>query len=252
MHSDSHPPTRKEAGLDGLLEDGLAAWEVPEPPADLTDRILAQNAETLTALATEPEPPTHEDELPPMLPTQPRITASLRPFWVATIAGFAAAAALVLAFMAGRQSSQPAASPPPRPNVEIQVSAPVPPAQPPQPPEHPETLTPPQPPVPPPPPPRAKKRPPKPSKPAKPAPIPELKNPFATDDEPATLRLGTDTGVAPAEVYVDGEHIGRTPIVGHDVTPGPHTITFKWPHREKDVLVDLESGATNTIRANDL
>ena len=37
---------------EALLEQGLAAWDVPEPPPGLTDRILAQNAETLTALST--------------------------------------------------------------------------------------------------------------------------------------------------------------------------------------------------------
>lgn len=124
---------------EALLEQGLAAWDVPEPPPGLTDRILAQNAETLTALRTPPppaEPPALEEDRPAMLPTDLRTERPMRPFWTATALGFAAAAAIVLAFMAGRQSNPPVVTPV-SPSVEIQVSAPAPAASPQVPPEPP-------------------------------------------------------------------------------------------------------------------
>lgn len=128
---------------EALLEQGIAAWDVPEPPPGLTDRILAQNAETLTALSTPASPissqppalePGFKEDTPAMLPTDLRTESSMRPFWTATALGFAAAAAIVLAFMAGRQSTTPAAIAPVVPSVEIQVTAPAPVAVPPEPP----------------------------------------------------------------------------------------------------------------------
>lgn len=128
---------------EALLEQGLAAWDVPEPPPGLTDRILAQNAETLTALSTPANPiasqpralePGLKEDTPAMLPTDLRTESSMRPFWTATALGFAAAAAILVAFMAGRQSTTPAAIAPVVPSVEIQVTAPAPVAVPPKPP----------------------------------------------------------------------------------------------------------------------
>ncbi|MBV1860748.1 MAG: hypothetical protein KUG77_20200, partial [Nannocystaceae bacterium] len=123
---------------EALLEQSLAAWDVPEPPPGLTDRILAQNAEPLGALSrptTQTESPVAlKEDRPSMLPTDLRAETSMRPFWTATVFGFAAAAAVVVAFMAGRQStttSAPAPATPVVPSVEIQVTAPAPFARPP-------------------------------------------------------------------------------------------------------------------------
>ncbi|MGH1343632.1 MAG: hypothetical protein ACRBN8_18890 [Nannocystales bacterium] len=114
-----------------LLERGLAAWDVPEPPSDLADRILAQSTDAQASLSAQPDPavpPPPEEETPTMLPTTIRHESSMRPFWTATALGFAGAAAIVLAFMAGRQSQPVPApqvvSPALVPSVEVQVSAP--------------------------------------------------------------------------------------------------------------------------------
>lgn len=281
---------------EALLERGLAAWDVPEPPPDLADRILAQNAETLTALSTPPNPsPTPaelqplEEDRPAMLPTTIRNESSMRPFWTATALGFAAAAAIVLAFMAGRQSSTPPLTPG-VPNVEIQVTAPAPVAQPPVPP------APPEPPAlpkngttdvlevpdssgdPVPAPPRVPRGPISPDlknpfdsgksrsrstrgvePPAKDpfasdktpsAVFPDLADPFATGV--ATLRLGTKPGSPPAKVSVDGKPVGTTPIVALKVSPGTHTVSFKWPGKRYSITVDVEADESKTIRPEDL
>lgn len=280
-----------------LLEQGLAAWDVPEPPPGLTDRILAQNAELLTALSTPASPiasqppalePTLKEDTPAMLPTDLRTESSMRPFWTATALGFAAAAAVVLAFMAGRQSTAPAPVAPVVPNVEIQVSAPAPVALPPAPPE------PPTPPVPgettviyeteeavetipePPKVPRVrgnKKRRPRGSVSA------DLKNPFgdgsASDDvespfgsqsedsdeadasvmknpfgsKTSTLRLGTHAGSPPADVTVDGKSVGRTPLAAVKVSPGTHTVVFRWPDKRQSFTVDIKANQSKVVRA---
>lgn len=112
---------------ESLLERSLAAWDVPEPAHDLTDRILAHNADAVEALARPASTPSfaRTDETPTMLPTEPRPSSNLRPFLTATVLGFAAAAALLLAFSAGRETARPAPLTPATPKVEINVAAPV-------------------------------------------------------------------------------------------------------------------------------
>jgi len=132
-----------------LLERGLAAWDAPEPPSDLADRILAQSTDVLRSVSAQRNPaptvpPPLEEERPAMLPTTIRHESSMRPFWTASVLGFAAAAAIVLAFMAGRQSQPiptPAvASPAVAPSVEVRVTAPPPIPQPPVPPTPPASV----------------------------------------------------------------------------------------------------------------
>lgn len=263
-----------------LLEQGLAAWDVPDPPPGLADRILAQNAETLTALSTPPgpnlsppNPPALPEKRPAMQPTSLRPESSMRPFWTATAMGFAAAAAIVLAFMAGRQSSPPAPAPAPAvvPNVEVQVTAPAPVAQPPAP-------------VAPPAPPSVSANPdelrtpehnalsdrvPRPPKPPRRRRSKDLKNPFGDNDaqprtpgdfdnrplkdpfssEKATLRLGTNAGSPPAQVTVDGKPVGMTPISSLKVAPGKHTVVFRWPDMRRSMTIDVEANESKIVKA---
>lgn len=204
---------------DDLLEQSLQAWDVPAPPPNLTDRVLSRNADTLARLQTPPP-----DESPTMLPTEPAHSSNLRPFWSATFVGFAAAAALLLAFAAGRQADNPPVTPPATPShVEVQVTAPPP--APPAPvevrPTAPATPTSPKvaPKAPAPPTQPAPKT--KPSKPAK---------PVAT----GLVRIGTNSGAPPASVRVDGEPRGSTPISRLDLPVGKHTVEFTWPDGTTD------------------
>lgn len=261
-----------------LLEQGLAAWDVPDPPPGLADRILAQNAETLTALSnppgpnlSPPEPPTLEEERTPMQPTSLRPESSMRPFWTATAMGFAAAAAIVLAFMAGRQSTPAAPATAVVPNVEVQVTAPAPVAQPP---------APPAPQIPPSVPADSEDvrvpqnnalsdRVPRPPKPPKVGRSKDLKNPFRDDEvqprtpddrdnrtlkdpfssEKATLRLGTNAGSPPAQVTVDGKPVGMTPISSLKVAPGEHTVVFRWPDMRRSMTIDVEANESKIVKA---
>lgn len=234
-----------------LVEQGLEAWEVPEPPPDLTDRILAQNAQTLAALSrpdTTPEPA--DEETPIMLPTDPRPSSSnLRPFWTATMVGFAAAAALLLAFAAG-QDSAPQAPTPSVPKVEVQVTAPIttpstpPPPTPSRAPELPDKIiiqeTTPAPVV--------KTPPPAPKAPTSPKSARTTRKKQPPAEERAILRLGTAPGVGLAQVYVDGKHVGSSPIARFDVDPGKHTVRYEWPDRSEEHEVDVKAGTATMVR----
>jgi len=245
-----------------LFERALAEWDVPEPPADLTDRILGHDA-VLAALAGPPAPDpltpnaSETEETPTMLPTEHRSSSSLRPFWTATLVGFAAAAALLLAFTAGRESVPEAPLSPSVPSVEIQVTAPAPqvPAPPapaaeatvperidleetvPEAPEAPQA-------------PKSKRdeRPHRDGGSSK-ATSPDLKNPFAKDT--GLLRIGTLAGVAPAQVYVDGKHLGPTPLASVKVEPGTHTIRFEWDDGAvQEQRVEVGAGDSRIVRGN--
>lgn len=256
---------KPEHPSESLLERSLAAWDVPEPPPDLTDRILAHNADAVEALShPPPESPFDEaDETPAMLPTEPRTSSNLRPFWTATLLGFAAAAALLLAFAAGRESTPPAPLTPSTPRVEINLTAPV---AAPAPPEgetrviymeettDPEPAVAPEPPAPSDPPKARRRRPRGSSKDLKnpfdldvDPEVPELKNPFG--DAPGILRIGTMSGVAPAEVYVDGKHVGRTPLAKVELEAGSHTVEFVWANdRRVTKKVTVSAGGTAIVR----
>ena len=251
---------------ESLLERSLAAWDVPEPAPDLTDRILAHNADAVEALShPTPESPFDEaEETPAMLPTEPRTSSNLRPFWTATLLGFAAAAALLLAFAAGRQSKPPAPLTPSTPQVEINLTAPVaapvptPPAPAPEKVIIEEETTESEPaiaPTPPEPPKVRRRRPRGSSKDLKnpfgdsddAAVVPELKDPFS--GKPGILRIGTMSGVAPAEVYVDGKHVGRTPLAKVELEAGSHTVEFVWPNDKRVTKkVTVSAGGTAIVR----
>jgi hypothetical protein len=72
----------------------------------------------------------------------------------------------------------------------------------------------------------------------------DLKDPFAAN-KTSTLRIGTNPGAPPAEIYVDGRYVGKTPRPSVRVTPGRHTVQFKWPVgktiRKKIVVEDGRS-----------
>jgi hypothetical protein len=65
----------------------------------------------------------------------------------------------------------------------------------------------------------------------------------------ATLHIGTNKGVEPAEIYIDGVRRGKTPLPNVKVTPGRHTIRFKWPSgREVTRRVDIGDGGTEFVK----
>jgi eukaryotic-like serine/threonine-protein kinase len=47
----------------------------------------------------------------------------------------------------------------------------------------------------------------------------------------ATLRIGTNPGVPPAKVSVDGQFVGKTPLQSVKVAPGSRKVKFEWNDR---------------------
>ncbi len=83
----------------------------------------------------------------------------------------------------------------------------------------------------------------KPKQPKPPAP------PKPTLAKTSTLRIGTNPGVLPAQVFVDGKLVGTTPIGGFKVSPGKHKVKWKWSDgREVTMSVDIADGETKLIR----
>jgi serine/threonine protein kinase len=73
--------------------------------------------------------------------------------------------------------------------------------------------------------------------------------PPPTTGKTATLHIGTNKGVEPAEIYIDGTRRGKTPLANIKVTPGRHTIKFKWPDgREATRRVDVPDGGTEIVK----
>jgi hypothetical protein len=285
-----------------LAEDGLPteieldAWVVPDPPEDLTDRVLsALTAEVSATAAQGVAPGSHPDPEQEEVHVHATASESSPRLVTPIVLGIAAAAAILLAFWLGRNSVEPAPPPAVAGPAEVRVAPIVlPPAPPPppvvagaaelpesvrvtfdvQPPDvritlrsptaEPRTVTagdvvplrrddgdyvvelrtlegsvwvvalelgaepdqrftasfaPPPPRVPPP---SAKK----------PSTSTDLKDPFdgtSTGKEPGVLRIGTNSGVPPAVVYLDGRRVGKTPILAEPVTPGRHILEFRWP-----------------------
>ena len=86
-----------------------------------------------------------------------------------------------------------------------------------------------------------------PSKPKPPKPKPQ---PAPAVAKTSTLRIGANSGVTPAQVFVDGKLAGVTPISGLKVTPGKHKVKWKWSDgREVTMSVDLADGETKVIKA---
>jgi hypothetical protein len=65
----------------------------------------------------------------------------------------------------------------------------------------------------------------------------------------ATLHIGTNRGVEPAEIYIDGVRRGKTPLPNLKVTPGRHTIKFRWPGgKEVTRRVEIADGGTEFVK----
>lgn len=66
----------------------------------------------------------------------------------------------------------------------------------------------------------------------------------------ATLHIGTNKGVEPAEIYIDGVRRGKTPLANIKVAPGRHAVKFRWTDgREVLRRVDVADGGTEFVRA---
>ena len=66
----------------------------------------------------------------------------------------------------------------------------------------------------------------------------------------ASLLIGTNAGVAPAEVYIDGKFIGHTPQGSVAVTPGRHTVKWVWGNGKKVTQsVTLADGQRKVVKA---
>jgi serine/threonine-protein kinase len=66
----------------------------------------------------------------------------------------------------------------------------------------------------------------------------------------STLRVGTNPGVPPASIYVDGQFVGKTPLTGVNVTPGRHTVKFKWPSgKEIKKTVNVADNGSEVVKA---
>ena len=66
----------------------------------------------------------------------------------------------------------------------------------------------------------------------------------------ATLAIAGKKGAPPAEVYVDGVRKGKTPLPAVRVTPGRHTVRFKWSDgKEVTRRVFVADGAREVVRA---
>ncbi|MEM6292032.1 MAG: PEGA domain-containing protein [Myxococcota bacterium] len=65
----------------------------------------------------------------------------------------------------------------------------------------------------------------------------------------SVLRIGTESGVASAQVRVDGRPMGTTPLARVQVTPGTHRVQFTWPDgRTMTKVVHVRDGAAAVVR----
>jgi hypothetical protein len=62
----------------------------------------------------------------------------------------------------------------------------------------------------------------------------------------ATLKIGTNPGVPPAKVSVDGKPAGQTPVKALAVTPGKHTVKFTWDSGRSPVTETVTVGDGQT------
>jgi len=78
----------------------------------------------------------------------------------------------------------------------------------------------------------------------------DLLDPFApaAKTQQGTLRIGTNPGFGPAQVFVDGKLVGTTPIAAHKVSAGKHVIRWKWPDRVMTLSTEVIAGETTVIR----
>jgi hypothetical protein len=80
---------------------------------------------------------------------------------------------------------------------------------------------------------------------------PDLVDPFMAGaaKATATLRIGTNPGAGPAQVFVDGKLVGMTPIAAHQVSAGKHRVKWKWPDgREVTSVVSVEPDEIKLVK----
>jgi outer membrane biosynthesis protein TonB len=211
----------------------LDTWTVPELPDDFADRVVtAWEREAHVAVAPEPA-------------RRPARSRRWIGIGVGALLGAAAAVALMLlargpapapeGVATHRTTRQPVAPSPRPPEPEAPaIAAPAP--TPPEPKPEPEPE-------------------PKPEPKPELAPAPEAAPPAnAPPTKPAAkvsiLRLGTERGLGPATVSVDGETIGTTPISSLKVTAGKHRVTWRWSDgSEQTKVVSVAAGEALTVKA---
>jgi serine/threonine-protein kinase len=66
----------------------------------------------------------------------------------------------------------------------------------------------------------------------------------------AAVTLGTlNVTVSPwADVYLDGFHLGQTPLAGREVAAAPHQLRLVGPNGEKTLQIDLKQNETRVVR----
>jgi len=75
------------------------------------------------------------------------------------------------------------------------------------------------------------------------------KRPRGRGARTAILRIGTDAGVPPAQVFIDGKLVGKTPRPEVLVTPGRHTVTYRWPDgREVKKTITVADGGVEVVK----
>jgi len=75
-----------------------------------------------------------------------------------------------------------------------------------------------------------------------------LQDPFAKKS--ATLRVGTKAGASPGKVYVDGEYLGRTPILNIRLRPGMHDVKVVFEDGTAwEQTIEMAKDETRTVRA---
>ncbi|HWB79445.1 MAG TPA: PEGA domain-containing protein, partial [Nannocystaceae bacterium] len=79
---------------------------------------------------------------------------------------------------------------------------------------------------------------------------PDLMNPFVPGaEQTATLRIGTNPGAGPAQVFVDGKLLGTTPIGAHKVAAGKHRVKWKWPDgREVTQVITVKPDEVQIVK----
>lgn len=66
----------------------------------------------------------------------------------------------------------------------------------------------------------------------------------------STLRIGTNAGVPPAKVYVDGKFVGTTPQFNVKVAPGRHKVKWRWTSgKEITQSVTIADGQIKPLKA---
>ncbi len=222
-----------ESRTDRLAQDGLPppevldTWAAPEPSGALTHDILAGVTDVLTELAQpDPEP----EPVPMLLPPPASLTSGRSPALPICV-GFVIAAAVLLAFVLGRESATPApgtqlevhvANPPGGVSIPGPATAPTPPA----PPAPPSAVGPPS---------------------APPAPLAPRSTPLRANT--SWLRIIAEPQEQPVRVRLDAVKL-RDPTGGRiEIEPGRHRLQFAMPDGSRWTRTfQVAPGQTENIR----